>query len=489
MERKLIDVLNDLEMCDVEFYQLLDEEIDELVECIDLEKVQQLAVTHRERTVLQEIVIKEETPRKQHKKINKWLLCAALATMLISGTIIAKQSMNKFAYFLGEDVEIPEGILVDMNYVQSADAIQMKVNQAMVSGDIVTLMMSFTQKDGEPFNEGVLVEDMSIHWDGCTGAAIEYELVEDRTELLCSYRVYGNRKVEGEKMVIRAKNIYARNTIEEEMNIPLDKIYKKHPIEISYKRRRWSQDIMCQELEADIEKQKALKPVVMPLEEEYPEIQFDGVSFVDGRLILTIQSDWTEQEKILGDENNIRTEAEITKVRDIRNNKIYEAHTSGYGYLDETEQAKVYYSEFKGITVKDLPYIKPIVTYDIEELVFEGEWEQEVIIEGGEQGFSKVLSEESQYRIDDVQLEEINLSSMGVTLTGKVIANQEENKQVFDPPIISVRTVDQGMTTLDNIYAGDEEGKITWRYKMSETELIDTRTVLELYINKWEVMK
>lgn len=477
MKQKIIDLFDEVECSGLNFDELIEIEIDSLVQGIDLEKVEKLAISNIENNINKPLIL------KKRKKINKLLLCAVLATTLISGTLLAKQYMSKFNYFFGENVVIPADDLVYMDHTQSVDKINMDIKEAMVNGNTISLMMSFTRKDGGKFDDTVRVGNMLARWDAETGGSIEYSLVEDNTELLCLYKMHGSHAVEDEQIEIIAQGLYETETVEEEVDIPLDTIFKKYPIKINHEKGPWSNDIMGQKLEKYIHKQMKRYPIELPLEGEYPSIKFEGVSFVDGNLILTLHSYWTESEKELGKEKIARTEARITKVKDIRNNKVYEADT-GHGYLEEDELGTLYFSEFDALTEDDLPYLRPIIQYDIVKLLTEKKWQHHIVVEGGGKGFSKTLSESEQYKIGHIQLQEVKLSNAGVMLTGKTT---EDNKAVLEEPTIKLLTREDELITLQNIYGGNSGGEVTWRYEMSDSPVIDTATIVKLYINDWVI--
>lgn len=477
MKQKIIDLFDEVECSSLNFDELIEMEIDHLVQGIDLKRVEKLAISNRENNINKPLTM------KKRKKINKWLLCAVLATTLISGTLLAKQYMSKFNYFLGENVVIPVDDLVYMDNTQSVDEINMEIKEAMVNGNTISLIMSFTRKDGGQFDDTVRVGDMLARWDADIGGSIEYRLVEDNTELLCLYKMHGSHAVETEQIEITAQGLYERETVEEEINIPLDTLYKKYPIKINPEKGPLNRDIIAQKLEEYLHKQMKKYPIELPLESEYPSIKFGGVSFVDGELVLTLHSYWTESEKELGEEKSARTEAQITKVRDIRNNKVYEANT-GYGYLEEDTLGTLYFSQFDELKEEDLPYLRPIIQYNIVKPLTDKRWQHQIIVEGGGKGFSKNLSESKQYKIGHIQLQEVQLSNAGVMLIGKTT---EDNKDVLEEPIIKLLTKDNQLMTLENVYSGNSGGEVVWRYERSDSPLIDTKNIAKLSINDWVI--
>lgn len=475
MKQKIIDLFNEVECRDLNFDALIEDDIEHLVEGIDLEKVQNLAISRIENNKSKPITL------KKRKKLGKLLLCAVLATALISGTVLAQQYMSKFHYFFGEKATIPADDLVYMDHEQAVDAINMEIKEALVNGNTISLMISFTRRDGGKFDDSVMVGNMLARWDAEIGGSIEYSLVEEDTELLCLYKMHGSHKVESENIELIAEGLYERETVEEQMDIPLDTIYKKYPIKMNDEKGSWRNDRMYEKLEHHMHKQMKRYPIALPLEKDYPSIQFEGVSFRGENLVLILHSYWTEHEKELGEEKIVRTEAQITKVRDIRNNKVYEADT-GHGYLKEDGLGTLYFSEFDGITKDDLPYLRPIIQYNIVKPITEKKWEHHIIVEGGGEGFSKNLSENQDYKIGNIQLQEVKLSNVGVTLIGKTT---EDDRGVFEEPVIKLLTRDDQFITLENVYGGNNGSEITWRYEMSDDSLIDTTKIAEVYVNDW----
>ena len=159
MKQKIIDLFDEVECSSLNFDELIEMEIDHLVQGIDLKRVEKLAISNRENNINKPLTM------KKRRKINKWLLCAVLATTLISGTLLAKQYMSKFNYFWGENVVIPVDDLVYMDNTQSVDEINMEIKEAVVNGNTISLIMSFTRKDGGQFDDTVRVGDMLARWD------------------------------------------------------------------------------------------------------------------------------------------------------------------------------------------------------------------------------------------------------------------------------------------------------------------------------------
>ncbi|MGL6173319.1 MAG: hypothetical protein ACRC1P_01735 [Cellulosilyticaceae bacterium] len=473
--KKIVDMISDFTYKKIDIDYFTEDEIDDLVADMNLTKIEQLALNNINRDS------KGLVPFRKKKSIKKLLLCAAIVTSLISSTILAKQYLSKFTSFWGTDLVIPESVLVRIGNTYEMGDVSVEFEEAVVSGNSVALMLSFKKIDGSKFDETASVSYVMDRWEHTLNGSTEYRLSDDQTELLCLYRVNGSQPIAGEKLQIEIDTLYETERILEELDISLDQIYHAYPIQLTEENGSGNSDILCQSIEPLAHKQMRKYEVEMPLEENIPTIKFESVGFVGEQLILTIHSYLTEEERIDQYAKNVRTEATILGLRDIRDNQIYEAER-GYGYLKGDLGETIYYSKFDGLGIEDLPYLKPIIEYDIIHYLADGIWKYDWIVEGGEKAFQKTLGED--YQLGDVMLTELSISATGVVLMGKT---SYISKQVFEQPTIRLLIKEDEWITLGCLSAGNDGGDIVWQYELAETPVIDLSQLKKIAIDNWVI--
>ncbi len=436
MEKKVIDIMGEMDGDLFDVTELSKEEEDSLSRMLDFDKIKEDArrgindteksgVESERRTVF-------ETARKPRKAVRQ-AACAALAVVLLGGSVAVAQHLDTFRTFFGIGTVVPEDEITDVSKSVSKDGVRMTVDSVIAGKNDFVTLFTFELEDGGVFPENAELYGMDVDSDENgvqIGRGHGLKLSEDRKQLIACIESSSSKSMLGKTITGTAKGIYTENREEKNLELSLNDYFQKSPIRIALSEEErnaaWN-TVIAPKLEKELVKQQKDAPeVVMPLSKEYPDLSFGGVGILDGKLFIATYSLDNEEEGVPG---RLKTEAIVNKLVDIRTGKTYEGgfystESSEFRgksiYIAEFDECYVAESdEFDDLGEADLPYLKPVVTYIKRDIIAAGPWEISFVVE--DQG--KDITVNPDMKVDTkkgaVTLTEANISLVGGYVMGE----------------------------------------------------------------------
>lgn len=446
MKRKIVDIMQDIEPEALETFQLTETEISGLSQGADMENIRRAALG---KISIPETISAPAERRQWRKRTGFRIAAAAILAICLSGTVFAIHQWYMEDFF-GEG-SVPVERLDRVLESQVSGGVRMTLAEVIAGEQDANVIVYFERVDGESFPEATDVAalefQLSTAFEGQQAlASLMVQMLEDNHKLAYCYNMLAFESILGANLAIEAGYLFENKIREEILNADLSKQFSAYPIRLqseeSYRIHGMLESQVFEE-QAPVQR-AAAEPVVMPLEEEYPELQFAGVGFIDGKLAIatyieTGGSGENDMEAKIS--YHIRNTAHITELKDRRTGEVY--RTEGYsGDGGPNQKLSFAVSYFKGLSEADLPYLTPLVEYSLPEVISDGSW-----------SFSYTFKKEEAWKSADTDLTadmetgrlkftRVSVSTLGVSVQGEWLErNQNENGRWLQEDEISVKAV------------------------------------------------
>ncbi|HWQ77558.1 MAG TPA: hypothetical protein VN381_02020 [Anaerovoracaceae bacterium] len=464
MKRKIVDIMQDLdsgimenmENTDLEVLGVLDlteTEIERLSQGADMEKIWRAAFKKIQceapeniRCVaLEKTSIPGQDPmpaEREHRRKRSGLriAVAVILALCLSGTVFAIHQWYMEDFF-GKG-SVPGERLDRVLESQVSGGVRMTLAEVIAGEQDANVIVYFERVDGKPFpvrTEAAALEfQLSTAFEGQQALDSRMiQMLEDNHKLAYCYNMMAFESILGETLNINASYIFQEKMRKEILDADLSEQFSAYPIRIESKILDPSDGILEDRVfsEQAVIQRAAAEPVTMPLEKEYPQLQFAGVAFIDGKLAIAT---YTEAGGSGADameakvSSHIRNTVLISELKDSRTGEVY--HTAGYSGTGGLNQKLTFEaSYFEGLTEKDLPYLTPVAEYSLPELISDGSW-----------SFSYTFEKEEAWKSADTELiidteagplriTRVSVSTLGVSVQGEWLEPDKDETVPWRP--------------------------------------------------------
>ena len=449
MKLKIVDMMTELTPEALDMVNLTEKEISDLSGEANLEKIRTLAL---EQISIAETTVRQPVPcagremkvaagmicgAERHRRKRRGLLriaAAAIAALCLSGTAFALHQWYVEDFF-GESA-VPEERLDRVLDHREAKGVQMTLAEVIAGEQDANVIVYFERADGKPFPKGSEIAgmeaDLSNSFQGQQAVTdLMIQPLEDNHKLAYCFNVSAFQPLLGETLTIHARGIYKSQLREETVHADLSKQFSAYPIRIQtedLKQEQRMQEDKIFEEEILLQETKA-KAVRMPLEKEYPVLQFAGVGFIDGQLAVAtyvepggsggsaIEAEVSEQ---------IRNTVQISELEDSRTGERYKsAGMSESGGSDLKRNMTI--SFYKGLSEEDLPYLTPIAEYSLPETISDGQWSFSYTFKKEESWKSADTDMSKEMDAGRLKIVRVNASTLGLLIQGEWIEHKTTN--------------------------------------------------------------
>ncbi|MFR0779151.1 MAG: hypothetical protein ACLSH8_06025 [Zhenhengia sp.] len=360
---------------------------------------------------------------------------------VFSGTAYAINHVEGFSMFIGE--KVLKNIAPHVQTINKEDhqkEVKMVVEAAIADHYNSLLVFSFINEGKEPWTKGVKVGS----WDESWTVSREYGppiLSEDGRKLTYYVESSGNEDIlEGKKFILKASNIIQKVEVEEEIDIPLGELFQAHntvldTIDYDYPH---NSKYLYMKLDRLLHREIGDSQRIVLREE--PLVTFEYVGLIqdsrledpmnpDGGLTLYTRnaSDkyWTgtSHDYVIGT---------ISEITDIRTGKVYTAHQRSINYdMATLWRGSLGTSQFSEIMdPADIPYLKATkVTYEVQEVLTKQDWKVEFDVQDTTTIEPIQLNLGFDANGESIQIQQMNISVMGITLTGTKTGKPKDPKK------------------------------------------------------------
>jgi hypothetical protein len=478
MKRKIVDIIQDLNAdvmkgmdADVmgdtgpeapEIFDLGEAETNRLSRGVDMEKIYRAALekiqwetafeeiqceTPEEirHAALEKISAPERVPaaegkRRRGKRKGLRIAVAVIVALCLSGTVFAIHRWYMEDFF-GEG-SVPAERLDRVLESQVSGGVRMTLAEVIAGEQDANVIVYFERVDGKPFPKATRVAVLDFHLSTAFEGqqAMEsgmIQMLEDNHKLAYCYDMLAFESILGETLTIDAGYIFEDKTRKEILDADLSEQFSAYPIRLqseAFYRDHDMLDIRAFEEQAPLQR-AAAKPVTMPLEAEYPQLQFAGVGFIDGKLAIA-----TFGEAAGSRVNSIEDKASfdlcktvyISELKDSRTGEVYRtAGHAGFGGPDPKLSFGASY--FEGLTEEDLPYLTPVAEYSLPEVISDGSWSFSYTFEREEAWKSADTDLVIDTEAGPLRVTRVSVSTLGVSVQGEWLEPDKEESVPWRP--------------------------------------------------------
>lgn len=429
MKRKIVDIMQDMEPEVLETFHLTEKEISELSRGINMENIQR--ATLEKISIPEKISAPEESARWRKRNVFR-IAVAAILTICLSGTVFAIHQWYMEDFF-GEG-SVPVERLDRVLESQVSGGVRMTLAEVIAGEQDANVIVYFERVDGRPFPEATDVAglefQLSTAFEGQQALnSLTVRRLEDNHKLAYCYNMFAFESILGETLNIDAGYVFERETWRGSIQANLSKQFSAYPIRLKSEDLYRAQDVSDSRnfAEQAAAQRAAAELVTMPLEEEYPELQFAGVGFINGKLAIAtyIEAGGSGENAMEAKVSyNIRNTVHITELKDRRTGEVY--RTEG-GSEDGGPNQKLNFavSYFEGLTEEDLPYLTPVAEYYLPKVISDGSWSFTYTFEKKEAW----KSADTDFAIDteagQLRITRVSASTLGIAVQGEWLKKNE----------------------------------------------------------------
>lgn len=450
--------------------------------------------------------------RKKNYRLPRSLAYVAVWSIgilgLFSGSLYAINHFEGFNMFLEESVihKIAPHIQ-SINKEDGKAQVKMVVEAAITDHYNSLLVFSLINEGEEPWTEGVRIGEWDDSW-AQSGSYGEPILSEDGRKLTYYVQGHGFEDIlENKKMVLKASNIIQTEEVEEAIDIPLGELFKAHGtiIDMSdYQEADHKQyDYFYKELEKSLQKKLGDSQSIILREDPLVSLEYFGL-IQDARLGDSVNPEGgltlytrNASDKYWTGTSHDYVVGTISEITDIRTGKIYKASTRGsMGYDAESLwKGSLGVSQFNEImNPEDLPYLKATkVTYEIQKVLTKQDWEVAFEVKDTTTIAPINLNLDFSKNGESIEVQEMNLSVLGITLTGSKTGQIEDPSQedALDNLKVEVYKKDGEIIALQPSSMMAREGKFTMHYIVLDSNrkeaLLEIEEIDKILINGEQV--
>ncbi|PKM51789.1 MAG: hypothetical protein CVV02_04030 [Firmicutes bacterium HGW-Firmicutes-7] len=198
--------------------EINDEEIEQLTTGLNFKKIKANAISG----IMKENKMKNISRRNRFKKV----LVAAVAAVIMVGTVFAAQYVDNFRLFYGDKANIAEEDKTVINETQTVAGVTMNVEEGIIGQKSGVIMVTFEKKDGTTFPKDAVVTALELLPNQEISYMIGQMVTEDGLKLVGRFEVDSNDTLHGKKITVKANRIVEESTQE---------VITEGPWEISFK--------------------------------------------------------------------------------------------------------------------------------------------------------------------------------------------------------------------------------------------------------------
>lgn len=330
------------------------------------------------------------------------------ATLLMGLTVVAISSSETLRDIFGDAFPMIQSEAQDIQKSMTIDGLTFTAEGAVIDDKAGLFIVSFVKEDGSPFEEGIVVSDIELDMEnrGGMGWSKDTILTEDGTKLICMIDMSGDKKLYGQKLVLKAKSPGKWCSEEIESEVDLYEAYKQSEVN----RLKQATINMREKNREEDEKWEYTgdKGLKIPFDDEKSKLTLDKVEWKDETLGIAVSySNSRGEDELILDINLIdtRTGKEITS-------------DGGSGIWDGSEGIGKEYRKFMGITPEDLPYLQMKISYEYFEAIADNEWEVEFELNQNQNIRTQKTNTRIETRTQEITIKEVEVSALGVKIEG-----------------------------------------------------------------------
>lgn len=352
---------------------------------------------------------KKRTKKRLSKKFIKRVMIPLVAATLLMGlTVVAISSSETLRDIFGDAFPMIQSEAQDIQKSMTIDGLTFTAEGAVIDDKAGLFIVSFVKEDGSPFEEGIVVSDIELDMEnrGGMGWSKDTILTEDGTKLICMIDMSGDKKLYGQKLVLKAKSPGKWCSEEIESEVDLYEAYKQSEVN----RLKQATINMREKNREEDEKWEYTgdKGLKIPFDDEKSKLTLDKVEWKHETLGIAVSySNSRGEDELILDINLIdtRTGKEITS-------------DGGSGIWDGSEGIGKEYRKFMGITPEDLPYLQMKISYEYFEAIADNEWEVEFELNQNQNIRTQKTNTRIETRTQEITIKEVEVSALGVKIEG-----------------------------------------------------------------------
>lgn len=466
MERKVMDLADQIDQELTAELEMTEEEVYELSSGVRLRRIENRA-------------LKAVKPRRRGYAGRVALIAAAVA--VAATTVVAVSQWDLIRAFWGDKAELPDEEFMPAGQTAAHDGMAMRVENVVNGGTDVMVFLSFTKEDGSVFLAEEQPVELSV--EGGRAGVVSKHLSEDGKTLFYCFEESG---VDTENLQIHARDFYLPKKLDRESELPLGSAFDAAAVRIS-KEQGQGVNIADRFVQAAAPQLK-LGIAELPLAKEYPDIQFAGVGYIGDDLAIGLTVPMEQTDGVY---------ASVSALRDIRTGVEYQARgysnaqfTTGsfrclnltyFGPPEGMPESDPDYKKYPKILEEDLPYLIPVIRYHTRQYTVRGAWELTVPLTKAGSSFEQALDLTLERDGETVVLGSISVSPMGVSVRGKAL--DKAGKALYGLPQfmaqIKLNLADGSQLVLIPAGAHSGEEDFIWNYALPSGDAHNWKAFLQ----------
>lgn len=356
MNKKVSEIMDDIDYNELNTIEL-DEKINEDISFDRIKSIAMNAVTDEYKS----------TNRKK-KHLSKFIIIPAAAVLiLMSVTAFALTASETFRAFFGDSVDFIMGKTQDVQKSYTQNGITFTVESAVVDDTSGLVIFSLVKEDGTAFDKNTAVGDIKLSTGDGYSFGRKLKFTEDYKKLLYYIDPSNDGKLYGKKLNITVQNLVTDRQGESEIDMDLSEIYKNNPIDTSMESNKplYSGLDDSKSDQVPMFSQNLDSAHGIQLMYEIPEYRIIGAGFASGKLTIASSLDRPN--------GNSSSYADIYKLIDTRTGEALNS-IQATRYDEEGTEAEISQIVFDVSDIKSLKYLKPVISYNLKNIIVEGEW-------------------------------------------------------------------------------------------------------------------
>ncbi|WP_027398743.1 hypothetical protein [Anaerovorax odorimutans] len=427
MERKIVDLMENINLEMIEEVELAEKEIYDLSRGANMERI--FSITQKK--------ISEAPKRKSWYKFKRKRIQVAVAAILVlclSGTVFAIHQWYLEDFF-GKNSAVPEDRLDRVLDSQVSDGVKMTLAEVIAGEEDANVIVYFERENGEPFPESTDVAGLEFNLNSSFKGQqamndVMIKMLDNNHKLAYCYNISSFQSILGKTLNIDAGCVFYNQIQKKILDIDLAKRFAVHPIRIETgDSDTLTEDSFDGSFEKQAQSQSSLAGnVKMPLSEKYPNLKFAGIGFINGELGIATYIESSE-----GGNNSIdsaisafvRNTVYVSELKDSRTGKIYRSNHYSESNTPSSERTFAV-AYFEDITEEDLPYLVPTVKYELPKIISDGRWNFTYTFKKEESWKSADTDFTINIEAGKLKITRISASTLGITLQGEWMEQKKD---------------------------------------------------------------
>lgn len=368
--------------------------------------------------------------RRMRLRSPRHALVTAVVAVLLTATAAAAmvQLSGGWDALFGQGTVLPDGLTTPVWQTQTVDGCTITLEDAIVSEDDVAVLYSFRYEDGSSVNGDThitLLGNSELLMDGsadyCLSASGLGSGDSQDPTVEYYYEAFTLSEDPGDRRLTLQVGPASRIESTDALPVPVDlaAIYHAQPVSHAVEANGAQRLAALQ--------QQDCTAVLLPQSDQSPDIRFAGVSFEGEALCLSL---------VMPAYDSYDGEAaQIESVRDTRTGQLHFGALHTYG--DTGGDLQLCQTQFEGLTADDLPYLEPQVSYRRSTPLTDQGWSFDFSAPSA-RTLTRALG---LLLADDVRVENMMVSPLGLEITGTMPVSSEEEHPLFSDqhtPVITL---------------------------------------------------